>query len=227
MPAEESCWDYIKRYIFCGCLFDGTLGCSCKDGCCTWLKQFICCGNCFDSEKDAPLMKNAISGPVKKRECTDIFCLFIYLFFLSVLIYCSVYGFYFGNLQNIGQPFDANGNRCGRGLMKDFPRLFFNDKISDTSAVTGTVCVANCPTTEGETRTPYPIKKKYSRMLHQYPFPKMFRYLNLPLRLCRRQILHIQMEIPNPAHIRQQARFNHHSQRKNLTGHSKQRKNPK
>ena len=116
---------------------------------CECIKKYFCCC-CSDDKKDEPLPKERINGPTKKRACTDILCTFIYAFFLSIVIYCAVYGFWFGRIDNIAQPFDVDGNRCGRGLTKSFPMVFFNDKITDKNAITGTICVASCPRTEGE-----------------------------------------------------------------------------
>ena len=98
------------------------------------------------TEYDQPdLDATIINGPRSKRSCTDIICCLLFVIFWVFTIYIAIYGLQNGNLKNIAQPYDSDGNRCGvdRGFEK-FPLLYFDQPMS-TSAIKFTICVGSCP----------------------------------------------------------------------------------
>ena len=83
--------------------------------------------------------------PVHDRTFTDvIFCILFVCFWIFSM--CGIiYGFSNGNLENIGQPYDDSGNRCGEDGQKEFERLFFVAPTSLNLKNRTTVCVKECP----------------------------------------------------------------------------------
>ena len=99
-----------------------------------------CC--CPKEEKNGPREQIAEINP--DRSCTDTICCIFYVLFVCFLIYCSVYGFIYGDISKIAQPYDVDSNACGKGDVEDFPYLFFTEYADDAQNVKGTVCVKEC-----------------------------------------------------------------------------------
>ena len=66
-------------------------------------------------------------GPVKKRSCTDILCLLLFLAFIGGWIFVAYLAFSQGDIDKVLHPTDSKGKVCGRGDLKDKPYLMFFD----------------------------------------------------------------------------------------------------
>ena len=66
-------------------------------------------------------------GPVKKRGCTDILCLLLFLAFIGGWIFVAYLAFSQGDIDKVLHPTDSKGNVCGRGELEDKPYLMFFD----------------------------------------------------------------------------------------------------
>ncbi|XP_064457388.1 choline transporter-like protein 4 isoform X2 [Ornithodoros turicata] len=97
-------------------------------------------------------------GPVKNRSCTDILCLFIFIFFLIGWAIVAFFAFKYGDPERLIFPTDSQGNICGRTPVEDRKHLFFFDikkclerayKPGDILPAficnTPQVCVETCP----------------------------------------------------------------------------------
>ena len=91
-------------------------------------------------------------GPIKNRGCTDIICLLLFLAFIGGWIAVGIYGFSHGNPATLIYPSDSSGRICGKGDLKERPKLLFFDltKCLRVSAAalgcpTKQVCVKECP----------------------------------------------------------------------------------
>lgn len=91
------------------------------------------------------------TGPAKRRSCTDILCVLIFLVFIAGWVGVGVIGFQGGNPEQLVYPSNSNGEICGRGTFEGEPNLFFQDltKCLSLTAVFGCptpqVCVKSCP----------------------------------------------------------------------------------
>ena len=83
-------------------------------------------------------------GIQKKRKCTDIFCALLFIASLILMVIISIHGYSKGNLDNIAQPFDSSGNKCGSGSQENYNHLYINDpaNVLDNSH---SVCIKKCP----------------------------------------------------------------------------------
>jgi len=81
---------------------------------------------------------------LRNRSCTDIFCAVIFILYVAAMIVFAIIGYTHGDLHNIAQPFDSDGNMCGRGKFEAFPFLFINNPAS-VKYGEETICVARCP----------------------------------------------------------------------------------
>ncbi|XP_030745823.1 CTL-like protein 2 isoform X1 [Sitophilus oryzae] len=92
-------------------------------------------------------------GPTKKRSCTDVICLLLFLVFLGCWVGLGAWAIKKGDPSLLLVPTDSNGQRCGLdSAVQDKPYLFFFDltKCFDlTTAFSGCntpqVCVKSCP----------------------------------------------------------------------------------
>ena len=66
-------------------------------------------------------------GPVKKRSCTDILCLLLFLAFIGGWIFVAYLAFSQGDIDKVLHPTDSKGKVCGRGELEDKPYLMFFD----------------------------------------------------------------------------------------------------
>src|SRR3990167_4691123 len=96
--------------------------------------------------------------PTPNRSCTDVLCCLIFLVFWGLSAYAAIYGFNNGNLENIAQPFDTSGTKCGELNAKAFPKLFFMKPTSMNLASRATVCVERCPSSSEDKVKCYPNK---------------------------------------------------------------------
>lgn len=96
--------------------------------------------------------------PTANRSCTDVLCCLIFLVFWAASVYAAIYGFNNGNLENIAQPFDTSGNKCGENNVKAFPKLFFMKPTSMNLANRATVCVDRCPKSKDDKVKCFPNK---------------------------------------------------------------------
>jgi len=86
-------------------------------------------------------------GIVRKRSCTDVFCLFAFLVFVVAMGCATMYGITHGDVWKLTAPIDANKNLCGYGKMKGFAHMFITKwDVSDTWGIFNSgVCVKECP----------------------------------------------------------------------------------
>ncbi|XP_035919880.1 CTL-like protein 2 isoform X4 [Anopheles stephensi] len=92
-------------------------------------------------------------GPLSKRSCTDLPCLFLFITFLCAWGYVAYYAVQHGDLNRLLVPIDSDGRKCGvDSEVRDEPYLvFFN--ITECAKIdvpisgcsTTQVCVAQCP----------------------------------------------------------------------------------
>ena len=66
-------------------------------------------------------------GPVKKRSCTDILCLLLFLAFIGGWIFVAYLAFSQGDIDKVLHPTDSKGKVCGRGELEEKPYLMFFD----------------------------------------------------------------------------------------------------
>ena len=94
--------------------------------------------------------KNVLNGPIRPRKCTDIICLIIWILFWGLIIGVAIFSFVKGDLKNIAQPFDSDGNPCGKDNQVDHQFLYINQPQS-TKLKDHMVCVKQCPVDEDST----------------------------------------------------------------------------
>uniref|UniRef100_A0A182NQ24 Choline transporter-like protein n=1 Tax=Anopheles dirus TaxID=7168 RepID=A0A182NQ24_9DIPT len=92
-------------------------------------------------------------GPLSKRSCTDLPCLFLFIAFLGAWSYVAYYAAQHGDLNRLLVPIDSDGRKCGiDSEVRDEPYLvFFN--ITECAKIdvpisgcsTTQVCVKQCP----------------------------------------------------------------------------------
>ncbi|CAG9771300.1 unnamed protein product [Ceutorhynchus assimilis] len=96
------------------------------------------------------------TGPVKRRSCTDIICLFIFLGFIVGWAVLGIWALKYGNLKNgLNNGRDSSGQRCGIDpTVENLPYLFYFDVTECQSSTvpylgcsTKQVCVSQCPNT--------------------------------------------------------------------------------
>mgnify|MGYP001184644322 FL=1 len=113
-------------------------------------------GNELDQDNDQygqPYKYEAdFSGPIKKRSCTDILCLLLFLAFLGGWGFVAYFGISNGDINKVLYPTDSQGAICGQGQLADRPYLLFYDltRCLNPAAVaigcpTPQVCVEKCP----------------------------------------------------------------------------------
>ena len=85
-------------------------------------------------------------GPLSKRRCTDLLCLFVWLCCVGFAAYVASYAVENGDPTSIMAPMDADGHFCGKDPgYEDYPHLFYAD-IEYSIWVPWAVCVRECPT---------------------------------------------------------------------------------
>jgi hypothetical protein len=101
-----------------------------------------------DTQKEK-LNPDLMKGPKQPRTFTDILCTITFLAFWVLGVIIAAQGFIHGDLSNIAQPYDSDGNQCGKSKsFEDFPFLYFNKPFS-TNAISETICVKECPAKTG------------------------------------------------------------------------------
>ncbi|XP_065191270.1 choline transporter-like protein 4 [Sycon ciliatum] len=99
------------------------------------------------------------NGPVKKRSCTDIICLILFLAYMVGMVIVGIFAFINGDPQRLLNPADSEGRMCGQSPgVKDRPKLLFFDITRCAasaftsldpsqlfSCATPQVCVKACP----------------------------------------------------------------------------------
>lgn len=92
-------------------------------------------------------------GPLSKRSCTDIPCLFLFVAFLAGWGFVAYYAIHHGDLDRLLVPTDSKGLKCGvDSEVQDKPYLFFFDiskcanyDVPLYGCKTPQVCVRECP----------------------------------------------------------------------------------
>ncbi|KAK8787087.1 hypothetical protein V5799_023137 [Amblyomma americanum] len=97
-------------------------------------------------------------GPLKNRSCTDILCLFLFIFFLAGWGIVAFFAYRNGNPERLIYPTDSQGNICGQAPFEDKQFLFFfditqclkrafkpGDLLPSLVCNTPQVCVSQCP----------------------------------------------------------------------------------
>lgn len=97
------------------------------------------------------------TGPLKKRSCTDVLCLLIFIIFILAQVIVCCFAFANGDPKRLIAPADSSGHLCGYGDRADRPYLFYFDLAAcgrmSTDLLTGKgcptpkVCLARCPQT--------------------------------------------------------------------------------
>ncbi|XP_041783438.1 choline transporter-like 2 isoform X8 [Anopheles merus] len=122
----------------------------------SWANYFCimpCCAN-SDNGLGEPLKYDPdFKGPLSKRSCTDLPCLFLFVIFLCAWGYVAYYAVQHGDLNRLLVPIDSDGRKCGvDSEVRDEPYLvFFN--ITECAKIdvpisgcsTTQVCVSQCP----------------------------------------------------------------------------------
>ena len=88
-----------------------------------------------------------ITGPMRKRKCTDVICFIIWILFWISVIAFAIFGYIKGDLGNIAQPYDSDGQACGKDKAKDFGFLYINEPFS-SKFNENMICIKNCPANE-------------------------------------------------------------------------------
>ena len=87
----------------------------------------------------------------KKRSCTDILCILLFVVFVGGWVGVGVLGFLHGDPEKLVFPSNSRGEICGRGDLASKPNLLFHDpsKCLTLGAIFGCsttqVCVEKCP----------------------------------------------------------------------------------
>jgi len=92
-------------------------------------------------------------GPVKKRSCTDVICLLLFLVLLGAWGGVAFLAFQEGDVNKLIHPTDSKGQICGgNGTLKDRPKLLFfditeclNPAVITLGCPTPQICVKECP----------------------------------------------------------------------------------
>lgn len=88
------------------------------------------------------------AGPKRLRSCTDGLCAIIFVAYIISMVVFGCLGYFKGNLSNIAQPFDSQGNACGEGAAANFTYIYFTSPgIGDYAD--NSVCVSQCPDSDG------------------------------------------------------------------------------
>lgn len=90
---------------------------------------------------------NTSEIPKKERTCTDIACAILFILCTLGGIIAAIYGIKTGDLSKMAQPYDQDGNACGRGKAKDFPLLFYNSPKPQNLSKEN-ICIKDCPKNE-------------------------------------------------------------------------------
>lgn len=83
-------------------------------------------------------------GPRRSRSCTDVICALLFIAYMVTMIVFSIMGYVKGNIENVGQPFDSQGNPCGEAAAANYPYVYFTQP-SVSGYADHSVCVASCP----------------------------------------------------------------------------------
>lgn len=94
--------------------------------------------------------KKVLNGPIRPRKCTDIICFIIWVLFWGLILGITIFSLIKGNIKNIAQPYDSDGNPCGKDLQKDHQFLYINDPQSP-NLKDHMVCIKQCPKDENST----------------------------------------------------------------------------
>ncbi|XP_073972543.1 choline transporter-like 2 isoform X2 [Rhodnius prolixus] len=106
------------------------------------------------SHYGAPLKYDPeFQGPKRRRSCTDIIFLILFIVFLVAWAFIAFYAFKNGSLSKLFNPVDSQGRRCGEDSeVIDKKYLFFFDlskcaspKVLLNGCDTPQICVEGCP----------------------------------------------------------------------------------
>ena len=97
----------------------------------------------FETERDV------MSGPLRHRKFTDVFCLLIFAAFWVFVAVIAVTAYTQGDMDNIAQPYDSDGYPCGKEDRLDY-RYLFIDNPRSSKYNEKMVCVRRCPKEDDE-----------------------------------------------------------------------------
>ncbi|CAK85024.1 unnamed protein product (macronuclear) [Paramecium tetraurelia] len=104
----------------------------------------------MSSEKGEGTDPKLRNGPVVDRECTDIFCLLLFIVFTFGMFFISGYAFKNGDPHRIAQPYDPDHRACGVDEdVADYPYIYFANPTNPKYLYV-TTCVSECPQEESE-----------------------------------------------------------------------------
>ncbi|XP_024154020.1 choline transporter-like protein 4 isoform X1 [Oryzias melastigma] len=93
----------------------------------------------------------SFNGPLRKRSCTDIICLFLFLAVILGYIALGILAWLYGDPRHVLYPRNSTGWFCGVGPNKDKPNLFYFDILKCATSVNVMASALNglqCPTTQ-------------------------------------------------------------------------------
>ncbi|XP_011311619.1 CTL-like protein 2 isoform X2 [Fopius arisanus] len=101
---------------------------------------------------------------MKRRSCTDLTCLVIFLLFIVVWFSLGIYALSSGNVKRLLAPTDSSGRKCGLDAdVADKPFLFFFDlttcDLDENRCDTPQVCLEKCPDTNWRFDTDQPLEE--------------------------------------------------------------------
>lgn len=94
-------------------------------------------------------------GPIRKRKCTDIFCLIIFLSFVVFTAIISIHAYLNGDLKRVARVIDSDQKPCGEAEREDYPYIYINDPYS-VKFYRNTICLKECPKTDDQTVECFP-----------------------------------------------------------------------
>ncbi|KAJ8921441.1 hypothetical protein NQ315_003059 [Exocentrus adspersus] len=120
------------------------------------------------------------NGPLKRRSCTDVICLLLFLVFVACWVGIGAYAYINGDPATLLVPKDSSGSRCGvDSHVQDKKYLFFFDltkcldpTVPFVGCKTTQVCVSQCPTTayfRGTINDTYTGNDEYCNMYADNP----------------------------------------------------------
>ena len=88
-----------------------------------------------------------IREPERKRKCTDLYCLILFVFFNACLWTLSGWSYQEGDPQRLVHGWDIHGTFCGTGDMRDSDYTYFPVPMDNIDV---SLCLPGCPVVYAE-----------------------------------------------------------------------------